>query len=164
MILLALGANLPGRSGSPRATIETVIETLANEAGEIVARSPLYRSTPEPPSSQPDYVNAVVALKTELGPVELLALLHRIEERFGRERGAPNAARTIDLDLLAYDALVRSAADGPPVLPHPRMQDRAFVLLPLRDVAPNWRHPLFGLTAAELIARLPLGQTATRLT
>ena len=164
MIFIALGANLPGTEGTPRATLEAAISTLAREAGEIVARSSFYRSAPVPPSSQPDYINAVVAIKSSLGPAELLAVLQRIEDRFGRERGEANAARTLDLDLLAYDGLVRGDGEGPPALPHPRMQDRAFVLLPLAEIAPDWRHPLLGLTAAEMAARLPQGQAAARLT
>jgi 2-amino-4-hydroxy-6-hydroxymethyldihydropteridine diphosphokinase len=85
----------------------------------------------------------VAAVSTGLDAAALLALLHRVETRFGRTRRARNEPRTLDLDLLDYDGLVRSEA---PILPHPRLAERAFVLLPLRDVAPAWRHPVSGRT------------------
>ena len=119
----------------------------------MVARSRLFESPPWPqPSDQPWYVNAVARIETALAPEKLLARLHDIEREFGRVRGVANEARTLDLDLLDYDGLVRA---GAPTLPHPRLADRAFVLLPLRDVAPEWRHPNgFGALDA-LIAGLP---------
>ena len=84
-------------------------------------------------------MNGVAVVETSLPPGDLLALLHEIERRFGRERREVNAARILDLDLIAYGDLVRT--DAPPLLPHPRLHERAFVLLPLADVAPDWRHP-----------------------
>jgi len=155
MILIAFGANQSSALGPPRATIEAAMGSLAQEAGKIVARSRFYRSSPVPVSTQPWYVNAVAALDTRLAPEELLALLHRIEARLGRVRREPNAARVIDLDLLDYNGLIR---DRPPILPHPRLHARAFVLLPLAEIAPGWKHPGLSLSVEQLIARLPPGQ------
>jgi 2-amino-4-hydroxy-6-hydroxymethyldihydropteridine diphosphokinase len=119
----------------------------------VAARSRLYESPPWPlPSEQPWYVNAVARIETALDPEALLAHLHAIEREFGRVRGNRNEARTLDLDLLDYDGR-RRARD--PALPHPRLADRAFVLFPLRDVAPDWRHPADGRTLADLANALP---------
>lgn len=152
MIFVALGANLPSKFGSPRLTLDAAIGSLAQEGGDIVAQSRVYRSAPMPKSDQPDYFNAVVAIETALDPSALLDVLNRIETRFGRERRASNAARTLDLDLIAYDDIV---CDITPILPHPRMHERAFVLLPMAEIAPNWRHPRLRLTIAALIGALP---------
>lgn len=122
-------------------------------AGVRVLRcSRWYRSAPVPASDQPWYVNAVAAVDTRLPPAALLELLHSTEERLGRVRSVPNAARMVDLDLLAYGESI-SGPPGP-VIPHPRLQERAFVLLPLRDVAPDWRHPRTGVGIEDLIAAL----------
>jgi 2-amino-4-hydroxy-6-hydroxymethyldihydropteridine diphosphokinase len=128
----------------------------------IARRSSWYRSAPLPAGEQPWYVNGVVAVTTRLAPAELLALLHRIESQFGRARRERNAPRVLDLDLLDYDGMV--IADGDRLqLPHPRLHQRAFVLLPLRDVAPGWRHPLLGRGVDDLVAELPPGQLIEKL-
>lgn len=163
MILIGLGGNLPGMLGGVRATLEAALAALEQEGVRVAARSRWYRTAPLPPSDQPDFVNAVVAVETALGPRDLLAALHRVEARFGRSRGAANAARTLDLDLLAYGDRVDAGEDGGPVLPHPRLHQRAFVLLPLAEIAPDWRHPRLGVTARELAAALPPGQDAAPL-
>jgi len=171
VILVGVGANLPHpRYGPPRATCGAALATLAEAPGVTVAgRSRWYRSAPVPASEQPWFVNAVARLETALDPAGLMALLLATEQAFGRRRGEPNAARTLDLDLLAYGELVigergRGApgAGQPPALtlPHPRLHQRAFVLLPLRDVAPTWRHPVTGAGVKALIAALPPDQTA----
>ncbi|MGH6976248.1 MAG: 2-amino-4-hydroxy-6-hydroxymethyldihydropteridine diphosphokinase [Stellaceae bacterium] len=152
MILIALGANLPSNVGPPHTTLEHALRSLAQEGGEIVARSHFYQSSPVPKSDQPHYLNAIVAIKCELGPPALLAKLGTIEMHFGRRRGEPNAARPLDLDLIAYDDVIRDAA---PILPHPRMHERAFVLLPLAEIAPDWVHPRLRLSIAALIRALP---------
>jgi 2-amino-4-hydroxy-6-hydroxymethyldihydropteridine diphosphokinase len=160
MILIGLGANLPSALGPPLATLEAALAALEKARVAILARSPWYRSAPVPASDQPWYVNAVASIATALGPVELLALLHQVEARIGRERRTRNEPRAVDLDILDYDGLVRTDA---PMLPHPRMQARGFVLLPLRDVAPGWRHPVSGAGLAELIAALPADQHTEKM-
>jgi 2-amino-4-hydroxy-6-hydroxymethyldihydropteridine diphosphokinase len=114
----------------------------------LEAASRWYRTAPVPASSQPDYVNGVVRMSGRVEPEALLGVLHEIEAEAGRVRGEPNAARVLDLDLLAVDGMVRA---GPGlILPHPRLAERAFVLCPLCDVAPEWRHPVLGRSALEL--------------
>lgn len=157
MILVGLGANLPHpRHGSPRATLEAALRELEDAGVAVTARSRWYATAAVPVSDQPDYVNRVVAVETQQSPGELLALLHRIEAAFGRVRTVRNAARAIDLDLLAYHDVVDE--EGPPVLPHPRLAERAFVLYPLRDVAPRWVDPRSGRPVEALLRDLPPGQ------
>ena len=163
VILIGLGANLPSAAGAPRATLEAALAALERGGVRVAARSRWYRSVPQPRSSQPDFVNGVASVETRLEPRDLLALLHRIEARFGRVRGEANAARTIDLDLLAYHDRVMTGENSDPILPHPRLQDRAFVLLPLAEIAPDWRHPLLNHGVRDLIAALPAGQDAAPL-
>jgi 2-amino-4-hydroxy-6-hydroxymethyldihydropteridine diphosphokinase len=113
-----------------------------------------FQTAPVPPSGQPPYINAVAALRVDqLDPAEMLAYLMRIETECGRRRSVPNAARTLDLDIIAIGSLVRVEPD--PILPHPRAHLRAFVLAPMVDVAPGWVHPLLHRTAAQLLADLP---------
>jgi 2-amino-4-hydroxy-6-hydroxymethyldihydropteridine diphosphokinase len=119
----------------------------------LQALSRWYRTAPMPPSGQPDYVNGVARLEGAAEPARLLAQIQAIEARAGRRRGVANAARTLDLDIIAIDDLVRDAPD--PVLPHPRAHQRAFVLVPLADVEPAWRHPLLQRCVRRLIEELP---------
>jgi 2-amino-4-hydroxy-6-hydroxymethyldihydropteridine diphosphokinase len=152
LALIGIGANLAGPGdAAPIDTCRRAAGLLA--ALGLVGLSRWYVSAPVPPSGQPDYVNGVAALRSSLDPASLLARLMAIEAACGRRRGAPNAARTLDLDIVAIGSLVRDAPD--PVLPHPRAHLRAFVLRPLTDVAPGWVHPLLGKTAAALLAGLP---------
>ncbi len=160
LILIGLGANLPSRAfGAPKATLTAALERLDTAGLRVTARSRWYESEPVPKSTQPNFINAVVRVEAKLAPAALLAVLHRTEESFGRVRGVPNAARSIDLDLIAYGDTV-THGDGGPLLPHPRMHERAFVLLPLREIAPRWYHPFLGRTVDELIALLPRDQVA----
>jgi 2-amino-4-hydroxy-6-hydroxymethyldihydropteridine diphosphokinase len=156
-ILIAIGANLPSPEfGPPRAICEAALRELSRRGLRIVRRSRWFETAPIPASDQPWYVNGVAAVETALSPEALLALLHEVERRFGRERRELNAARILDLDIVAYGDLVRT--DPPPILPHPRMHERAFVLLPLADVAPDWRHPVDGRPLSELLRALPAEQ------
>lgn len=161
-VLIGLGANLPSPSGSPRATCEAALDALRAAEVTIVRCSRWYNSAPVPPSSQPWFVNGVAAVETALDPVALLALLREIERRFGRVRDKPGAPRKLDLDLLDYRGQVRPG-EPPPELPHPRMHGRAFVLLPLAEIAPDWRHPRLGGSVEALIDALPPGQAVEPL-
>ena len=153
MILIALGANLPSLAGQPADTLKRALGELERQGVEIRQVSAFYETPAWPDPADPAFVNAVAAVKTSLQPVELLMLLHGVETDFGRLRSAANAARTLDLDLLDYDGRVM---DEPQLtLPHPHMTVRSFVLVPLRDVAPGWRHPGTGHGLAELLAALP---------
>ncbi len=153
MIFIGIGANLPSAAGSPRQTCEAALVHLGRLGIVVAERSPWYETAPVPVSDQPWFVNAVARIETSLSPAGVLAALHLTEAAYGRLRSEANAARTLDLDLLAYGDLVRT--EGAPLLPHPRLHERAFVLFPLRDLAPRWRHPVLGETSENLAARLP---------
>ena len=157
MILVGIGSNLAApRFGSPEDTASVAVARLPAIGIAVVRCSRWYLSEPVPPSDQPWYVNAVAVIQTRLGPAALLAALLGLEARFGRRRGVANAARTLDLDLLDYDG--RRSATKRLTLPHPRLHERRFVLAPLAEIAPHWRHPRLGATASELLRRLPPGQ------
>lgn len=162
MILIGVGSNLaaPGYA-SPRETAEAALAALSGSGAALRACSSWYESEPVPASDQPWFVNAVVEITSELAPRELLVQVLALEARFARERSVRDAARTLDLDLLDYDGLECVRSDL--VLPHPRLHERRFVLLPLAEIAPQWRHPRLNLTPAELLARLPAGQAIRRL-
>ncbi len=151
MILIALGANLPSRAGPPNATLAAALTSLEKRDVEIRAVSPFYRTAAWPDPADPPFVNAVAELRTALQPVALMAFVNEVETAFGRKRSAPNAPRSLDIDLIDYDGRVEA---GPPALPHPRLEKRGFVLVPLCDIAPVWRHPVSGRTARELLAAL----------
>jgi len=154
MILIALGANIPSAVGEPKATLQAALAAIQGRGVPVEQVSRFYRSEAWPDPSDPPFVNAVARLRTPLSPAELLALLQDVEAKFGRVRTIPNAPRALDLDLIDYEGRVEQ---GEPDLPHPRAASRAFVLIPLRDVAPEWRHPVNGRNITELIADLPRG-------
>ena len=162
MILIGIGANLaaPGY----RTPLEACRAALARLASECRLRrnSAWYTSEPVPPSRQPWFINAVAEIETTMPPAALLEMLHDVEVHFGRVRRRRNAARTLDLDLLDYDGLVQTSGAGPS-LPHPRMHERAFVIVPLCEIKPDWRHPVLGRTADDLHRQLPEGQKVERI-
>jgi 2-amino-4-hydroxy-6-hydroxymethyldihydropteridine diphosphokinase len=158
MILIALGANLPSAAGDPQQTLEAALKRLEAGSVRIVARSRWYRTAPVPISNQPWFVNGIARIETALDPVALLGLFQQVEREFGRRRTVSNAARTLDLDIIDYDNRVENTPEL--TLPHPRMHDRAFVLLPLAEIVPGWQHPILGKTVESLISALPPGQKA----
>jgi 2-amino-4-hydroxy-6-hydroxymethyldihydropteridine diphosphokinase len=163
LILIGLGANLPTEAfGPPRAGLQAALDLLDQDKVRLLARSRWFQSAPWPESDQPWFVNGVARLETPLAPEALLDRMLVIERRFGRRRGRLNAARVLDLDLLDYHGRIVAgdeAGGGTALtLPHPRMHERAFVLVPLAEVAPGWRHPLTGQGLDELIDALPPGQ------
>jgi 2-amino-4-hydroxy-6-hydroxymethyldihydropteridine diphosphokinase len=162
VILIGIGGNLESaRFGPPRETLIAALAALQEERLKILMRSGWYLTEPVPRSDQPWFVNAVVSLATELAAKDLLTVLQAIESRFGRVRGEPNAPRVLDLDILDYQGEVMDATRL--VLPHPRLHERRFVLVPISEIAPDWRHPILGLTAAQLLARLSSEQQIQHL-
>ncbi|MCC6007201.1 MAG: 2-amino-4-hydroxy-6-hydroxymethyldihydropteridine diphosphokinase [Rhodobacteraceae bacterium] len=155
------------------ASLRAALTPLEGALGPLCAASRIWRTPAFPPGSGPDFANAAVALTTGLGPAELLQALHRIEALFGRQRETRWGARSLDLDLIALGATIapdaatlrrwmslspteqrRRSPDGP-ILPHPRMHERGFVLVPLAEIAPEWVHPATGQSIAAMAAALP---------
>ena len=150
-IFLALGANIPSAAGSPEATLRAALAALEKRGVRIVRLSSFRQTEAWPNPADPPFINAVAGIATDLQPFALLGLLHEVETAHGRKRSAPNAPRTLDLDLIDYQSRVEQGAVE---LPHPRMADRRFVLEPLAEIAPGWRHPVSGLTVEALLAKL----------
>jgi 2-amino-4-hydroxy-6-hydroxymethyldihydropteridine diphosphokinase len=162
LILVGVGGNLASpRYGTPLDTLMAALTALEAEGIHVATRSAWYRTEPVPRSHQPWFVNAVASLTTHLAARDLLAMLQAVERQFGRHRREPNAARVLDLDLLDYQGQVTETPSL--VLPHPRLHQRRFVLQPLAEIAPDWRHPLSGLTAEQLLSRLVAKQAIERL-
>ena len=162
MILIALGANLPGRHGGPDETLVAARDALIARGLKLLAFSSIWMTAPVPVSDQPWYRNAVLAVETALGARDLMALLQAVEVDFGRVRDPDNrnAARVLDLDIIAYeDDVVDEVGLS---LPHLRMHERAFVLYPLQEIAPTWVHPVLKRSVADLITDLPAGQEILR--
>ena len=146
---IALGSNLGDRERTLRSAIAAL-----RQLGSLEAISSLYETAPVGPVEQPDFLNAVVALRTALPPQQLMTALLRIEHQHGRDRSAsvPKGPRTLDLDLLSYGDVVMETPTL--TLPHPSIAERRFVLAPLLEIAPQWRHPASGKTAANLLSEL----------
>ena len=145
-------------AGTPSETLAAALAALKANRIEPVKVSRFYKTAAWPDPADPPFVNAVAQVGTALPPAALLERLHAIERSFGRMRGARNAPRTLDLDILDYDGRIEA---GPPELPHPRMSERAFVLVPLAEIAPEWRHPVSGRTVHELLAAMAANDHGT---
>ena len=150
---IGMGSNVPGAAGSPEATMAAAAARLGT-LGRIAARSSLYSTAPVGFADQPRFLNAAAALETELSPFQLLGALLTIEKEFGRDRvaGFVNGPRTLDLDILLYGDFVLSEASLE--IPHPRLAERAFVLVPLNEIAPHVVDPRSGDTIARLLDKL----------
>jgi 2-amino-4-hydroxy-6-hydroxymethyldihydropteridine diphosphokinase len=158
LAVIALGGNLPGAYPSVALALAAAAGRLPEAGFQVRAVSRWWRSAAWPDPADPPYLNGVVLATTGLEPEPALQALHRIEAAFGRDRKAPNAPRTLDLDLIA---LGRTVLDGPPIiLPHPRAAERLFVMGPLAELAPGWRHPVTGETAESLASSAVIGQDA----
>ncbi len=176
--VLALGANLSLRDNGPEVTLRNALEVLKAESVVIRSVSRFFATPCFPAGAGPDYVNAAALIETDGTPEALLDLLHRVEHEFGRARVQRWGMRTLDIDLVCWDDRVLpdqaeyerwlklpaedqvKLAPDKLILPHPRLQDRAFVLVPMADVAPDWRHPALDLTVTEMLAKLPEADVA----
>lgn len=157
-IIVALGSNLRGAFASLESLLDAALDQFEAAGLHIVARSSWWKSAAWPDPAGPEYRNGVVLVETALGPRAVLDALRRIERDFGRERGEANAARTLDLDLIAHG---RAEIDVPGlVIPHPRAHQRRFVMGPLAEIAPSWRHPAQGVTAESLAKSATVGRDA----
>ncbi len=157
-VVVAMGGNLDVEGRGVQAVLDAAYDRLWTEGLEPYARSRWWRSAAWPDPSQPAYLNGVALVHTQHDPWSVMRALQRIEAAFGRRRSAPNAPRTLDLDLIAYGRMV---IDEPGlILPHPRAADRRFVMGPLAEIAPDWRHPVLGETAAALAEHASVGADA----
>jgi 2-amino-4-hydroxy-6-hydroxymethyldihydropteridine diphosphokinase len=160
-VVVAVGGNLAGDFPSLQALLQAALVRLDAEGLPVARQSSWWRSAAWPDASQPEYRNAVIFVETERGPRETLQALLAVEQAFGRRRDEPNAPRTLDLDLIAHGRTVLAEPDL--ILPHPRAHERLFVMGPLAEIAPDWRHPVLNRTAAELAAAATVGLDATPL-
>jgi len=176
--LIALGGNIPTSEGGPEYTLKQGLKSLARREIEVKDVSRFYATPCFPKGAGPDYVNAAAVLMSNQTPEILMQVLHEVEAEFGRARTQRWGQRTLDLDLLAVeseiwpdedthrawrDLSIQDQMQNAPdklILPHPRLQDRAFVLVPLAEIAPDWRHPIFDLSVREMLERLPKREIA----
>ncbi|XSG82560.1 MAG: 2-amino-4-hydroxy-6-hydroxymethyldihydropteridine diphosphokinase [Methyloligella sp. ZOD6] len=167
-VFVALGANLPGPWGTPLEAVKRAAAELDRAGTRLVRLSPIYESAAIGQPGQPPYVNAIAEIATHLPPESLLRKLKRLESRAGRRgRNAPWGARNLDLDIVDYDGRISGWHGSTPImaeagprrltLPHPQAHLRPFVLVPLADIAPDWRHPVLKRSVTQLQASVPGG-------
>lgn len=157
MIYIGLGANLPGKYGDAEESLRAAMDVIEQRGLKIIDRSSVWETAPVPyNSNQPWYKNAVISISTDKTASKVMALLLAIEKEFGRTRSVKNAPRILDLDLLAYDNL--SVKTPYLTVPHPRMHERAFVLNPLKEIAPEWVHPQTGKHINTLLSEVSKDQ------
>jgi 2-amino-4-hydroxy-6-hydroxymethyldihydropteridine diphosphokinase len=161
MIVISLGSNLPGEWGTPEQTLRRAVDELSRSGIQIIGASSLYCTVALADAPQPNYLNAIAAVSTPMRPCSLLQVLEQLEVQAGRLKSQKGrrVPRPLDLDIVDYKGAICNWKRGRPlpakrvVLPHPEAHKRAFVLLPLSSILPHWHHPVFGLTAAELMKR-----------
>jgi 2-amino-4-hydroxy-6-hydroxymethyldihydropteridine diphosphokinase len=164
MIIISLGSNVISRWGNSNTTILQALRELETRGIQTVRHSRLYRTSPFGPVDQPIFTNSAAVIRTSLPPRALLALVKNIEARAGRRPSRAWGPRELDIDIIDYNRQILNWSQrdtqsfkcnrSPLILPHPRIAVRAFVLQPLLDIAPHWHHPVSGLHAAQLLARL----------
>lgn len=178
--IIALGANLPHLDSSPLSSLKKALACLCEYGLDVIALSRFYQTASFPPGSGPDFINAaaMLSIPEQMSPHALLDVLHNVEARFARARKARWGARTLDLDLIAFGDTIlpdiagyntwknlapdaqKNTSPQDLILPHPRLQDRAFVLVPLLEIAPNWVHPVLHKNVATLCAERPKAERA----
>ncbi len=176
MILIGLGSNRAGAWGCPLATLQRAARELSDDRCRVTRRSHLYETAALGPEPQASFVNGVVAIACSLPPEALLRRLKALERRAGRRSGRRWGPRALDLDILDYNGQIRGwkrpcrshdrVRPSPLVLPHPQLHVRPFVLLPLLDVVPEWRHPVLNVPVRQLWRRIrlqPEGRVLKRL-
>jgi len=157
-VVLAFGGNLAGDYQDPAALLEAAVSRAPDVGLRLVGRSRPWRSSAWPDPGEPEYINFVALVEPTLKPGDTLEAILALERQFGRERSRPNAPRTLDVDLIAHG---RQVIDTPGlIVPHPRAYERLFVMGPLAEIAPDWRHPVLGLTARDLAAAATVGRDA----
>lgn len=164
MIIISLGSNVISRWGDPHTTILQALRELERRGVHVLRRSRLYRTSPYGPVDQPVFTNAAAAIRTSFSPYALLSIVKKIEAGAGRRPSEHWGPRSLDIDIIDYNRQILNWSQRDTqffkckrfclILPHPRVETRAFVLQPLLDVAPHWHHPISGLHAAQLLTRL----------
>lgn len=177
-VILAIGGNQPSNKGSSAQTVLWAMRALSDRVGSPILKSRLYQTPAFPAGSGPDFVNAAVAFDSALPPADILGLCHAVEADAMRTRDVRWGQRTLDIDFIGYGdhvlpdvpsftawrdlPLDRQTEVAPDqlILPHPRMQDRAFVLVPMMDVAPDWHHPVSCLSTRQMLDGRPEAEKA----
>ncbi len=157
-VVIALGSNLPGAYPSSRELLAGALKALDEHGLRVVRASSWWRSKAWPAGAGPDYLNGVALIETDLAATEVLSIIQALERKFGRERSELNAARTLDLDLIAHGRIVMNEPSL--LIPHPRASERLFVMGPLAEIAPTWLHPTEYETAGKLASVADVGADA----